>query len=98
MSLLINASIAVDKLPKEKFVKAKNGRVYYTFTIFGNNVWIYDSQSKEEREAKKSKHTLGNGAVVWTDGNVILAEKEKKNTDHIVAGTEDAYKKEDLPF
>jgi|TARA_R100000781_G_C4079736_1_gene127297 hypothetical protein len=106
MSLLINASIAVDKLPKEKFVKAKNGRVYYQMTIsvndqsrFGNNVWIYDSQSKEEREAKKNKHTLGNGAVVWTDGNVVVAEKdEKKNTDHIVAGTEDAYKKEDLPF
>jgi hypothetical protein len=105
MSLLINASIAVDKLPKEKFVKAKNGRVYYQMTIsvndqsrFGNNVWIYDSQSKEEREAKKPKHTLGNGAVCWTDGNVVVAEKEKKNTDHIVAGTEDAYKKEDLPF
>ena len=94
MSLLINASIAVDKLPKEKFVKAKNDQ-----SRFGNNVLIYDSQSKEEREAKKNKHTLGNGAVVWTDGNVVVAEKdEKKNTEHIVAGTEDAYKKEDLPF
>jgi len=104
MSLLISTSIRVDKLPKEKFVKGKDGAVYYNFTIsvndqtrFGNNVWLYDSQSKEEREAKKKKHTLGNGKVVWTDGNVQLAEKQE-NTDHIIAGTEDAYKKEDLPF
>ncbi|QDP45772.1 MAG: hypothetical protein Tp1102DCM384591_14 [Prokaryotic dsDNA virus sp.] len=104
MSLLINAFIRVDKLPKEKFVKGKDGSVYYNLTVsvndqsrFGNNVWVYDSQSKEEREAKKQKHSLGNGKVVWTDGNVALAEKEE-NTDHIIAGTEDAYKKEDLPF
>ena len=104
MSLLISTSIRVDKLPKEKFVKGKDGAVYYNFTIsvnaqtrFGNNVWLYDSQSKEEREAKKKKHTLGNGKVIWTDGNVQLAEKQE-NKDHIIAGTEDAYKKEDLPF
>tara|TARA_R110002020_G_scaffold280672_4_gene496447 strand:- start:295 stop:615 length:321 start_codon:yes stop_codon:yes gene_type:complete len=106
MGVLINAFIRVDKLPKEKFVKGKDGSVYYNFTVsvndqsrYGNNVWIYDSQSKEEREAKKQKHTLGNGAVCWTDGNVALAEKEEKpNTEHIIAGTEDAYKKDDLPF
>ena len=108
MSLLINASVRVDKLPKEKFIKGKDGRVYYNMTIsvsdesrFGNNVWIYDSQTKEEREAKKNKHTLGNGKVVWEDGSVCVAKKEEKpDTEHIVAGTEDAYKKEkqDLPF
>tara|TARA_R100000988_G_C3997112_1_gene166510 strand:+ start:121 stop:462 length:342 start_codon:yes stop_codon:yes gene_type:complete len=113
MSTLINASIRVDKLPKEKFIKGKiqkvNGKevqpVYYNLTIsvsdetrYGNNVAITDSQTKEERDAKKEKNYLGNGKVVWTDGNVVLAEKE--NTDHIVAGTESAYIKEksDLPF
>ncbi len=83
MSVLMNASIRVDKLPKEKFVKGKDGAVYYNLTIsvsddsrYGNNVAITDSQTKEEREAKKPKNYLGNGKVVWTDGNIVLAEKE----------------------
>ena len=85
MSTLINASINVAKLPKEKFVKGKDGAVWYNFTIavndetrFGNNVGIYDSLTKEEREAKKPKNYLGNGKVVWTDGNVTLAEREEQ--------------------
>ena len=79
----MNASIRVDKLPKEKFVKGKDNAVYYNMTIsisdetrYGNNVAITDSQTKEEREAKKPKNYLGNGKVVWTDGNIALAEKE----------------------
>ena len=58
MSAIINASIRVDKLPREKFVKGKDGAVYYNLTVsindetrFGNNVAIMDSQTKEEREA-----------------------------------------------
>jgi len=84
MSVLMNASIRVDKLPKEKFVKGKGDAVYYNMTIsvsdetrYGNNVAITDSQTKEEREAKKPKNYLGNGKVVWTDGNIVLAEKEE---------------------
>jgi len=83
MSALITASIRVDQLPKEKFVKGKNDAVYYNLTIslndetrFGNNVAITDSQTKEERDAKKAKTYLGNGKVVWTDGKITLAEKE----------------------
>jgi hypothetical protein len=83
MSTLITGSIRVDKLPKEKFVKGKDGAVYYNFTIsvqdetrYGNNVAFMDSQNKEERDAKVAKTYLGNGKVVWTDGNVALAEKE----------------------
>jgi len=98
MSTLINASIRVDKLPKEKFVKGKDGAVYYNLTIslgdetrFGNNVALMDSQTKEERDAKKPKNYLGNGKVVWTDGTVTLAEKEEDAK--IPASVE-----EDLPF
>ena len=96
MSVLMNASIRVDKLPKEKFIKGKDGAVYYNMTIsvsdetrYGNNVAITDSQTKEEREAKKPKNYLGNGKVVWTDGNIALAEKEA------VQETPDT---DDLPF
>ena len=96
MSTLINASIRVDKLPKEKFIKGKDGAVYYNLTIsvgdetrYGNNVAIMDSQTKEEREAKKQRNYLGNGKVIWTDGNVVLAEKE------VVEQTNET---SDLPF
>jgi hypothetical protein len=88
MSALINLSLRVDKLPKEKFVQGKDGAVYYNFTIgvnddsnqWGQNVSATDSQTKEEREAKKPKSYLGNGTVVWTDGNIKLADKKVEVT------------------
>jgi hypothetical protein len=99
MSTLINASIRVDKLPKEKFIKGKDGAVYYNLTIsindetrFGNNVALMDSQTVEEREAKKKRNYFGNGQVVWTDGNVVLAEKQFKNP------VEETKETSDLPF
>jgi len=99
MSTLIKGSIRVDKLPKEKFVKGKDGAVYYNLTIsvqdetrYGNNVAFMDSQTKEERDAKVKKNYLGNGKVFWTDGNITLAEKEDAPAN--VAATADA----DLPF
>ena len=84
MSALINLSLRVDKLPKEKFVQGKDGAVYYNFTIgvnddsnqYGQNVSATDSQTKEEREAKKPKTYLGNGTVVWTDGNIKAIKKD----------------------
>ena len=85
MSTLIVGSIRVDKLPKEKFIKGKDGAVYYNLTIsvgdetrYGNNVSFTDSQTKEERDAKVAKNFLGNGKVVWTDGTVKLAQREEQ--------------------
>ena len=84
MSAIANVSLRVDKLPKEKFVKGKDGAVYYNFTVsindepnqFLQNVTITDSQTQEEREAKKPKNYLGNGSVVWTDGKIVAVKKE----------------------
>jgi hypothetical protein len=84
MGALINLSLRVDQLPKEKFVAGKDGKVYYNFTInvnddanqFGQNVSAYDSQTKEEREAKKAKLYIGNGNVVWNDGKITTVKKE----------------------
>lgn len=98
MGALINLSLRVDKLPKEKFVQGKDGAVYYNFTIgvndesnqWGQNVSATDSQTKEEREAKKPKSYLGNGNVVWTDGNIKLADKKVEVTAKEVEA--------DLPF
>tara|TARA_R100000951_G_C2515027_1_gene141587 strand:+ start:184 stop:477 length:294 start_codon:yes stop_codon:yes gene_type:complete len=87
MSAIINASIRVDKLPKEKFIKGKDGAVYYNFTLsvndetrYGNNVAVMDSQTKEERDAKVARNYLGNGKVVWTDSNIVVAEREEQKT------------------
>jgi len=86
MSAIINGSIRVDKLPKEKFIKGRDGAVYYNFTIavqdetrYGNNVAFMDSQTKEEREAKVAKTYLGNGKVVWmSDKGVKVAERDEQ--------------------
>ena len=109
MSTLITGSIRVDKLPKEKFIKGKDGAVYYNLTIsigdetrYGNNVAFMDSQTKEERDAKVSKTYLGNGKVVWIEdltngkGTIFLAERDdKENSIEAVAETTE---KADLPF
>lgn len=84
MSAILNVSLRVDKLPKEKFVAGKDGAVYYNFTVsvndeanqYGQNVSLTDSQTQEEREAKKPKTYLGNGNVVWTDGTIKTVKRE----------------------
>lgn len=99
MSALINVSLRVDKLPKEKFVQGKDGAVFYNFTVavndesnqWGQNVSLTDSQTKEEREAKKPKSYLGNGTVIWTDGNIKLADKKQDVSTKEVVG-------DNLPF
>ena len=99
MGALINLSLRVDQLPKEKFVAGKDGKVYYNFTInvnddanqFGQNVSAFDSQTKEEREAKKPKNYIGNGSVIWTDGNIKAVKKEQAT-----ASTKEVAS--DLPF
>lgn len=104
MSALLNVSIDVASLPKEKFVTAKNGKVYYNFTVavndqtndYGQNVTVFDSQTKEEREAKKPKTYLGNGKVFWTDGTVTLAERQEQTAQETVKET--AKETVDLPF
>lgn len=109
MGAIINASINVAKLPKEKFVAGKDGAVWYNFTIsindetrFGNNVGLQDARTKEEREAKKPAHYFGNGRVVWIQdaegnkGQIKLADKEEntEGVSHPLSSTEES----DLPF
>jgi hypothetical protein len=85
MSAIINYSLRVDKMPKEKFVAGKDGAVYINLTMsvndetrFGNNATVFVSQTKEENQEKKPKNYLGNGKVVWNNGTIVNAEKEVK--------------------
>lgn len=56
---------------------------------YGQNISIYEEQTKEERDAKKPRSYVGNGKIFWTDGNVSVAEKRQ---------TESAPVDDDLPF
>jgi len=85
MSALINFSLNVAKLPKEKFIAGKDGAVYINLTMsvndetrYGNNVGVFVSQTQEEREAKKPKTYLSNGKVVWNNGTIVNAEKQEQ--------------------
>lgn len=102
MSSIISMSINLENLPKEKFIKGKKG-TYYNFTVsvndetndYGSNVSLYDSQTKEEREAKKNRDYIGNGKVVWTDGKCTTAlrdDQPKQAQKEIVSSSDD------LPF
>jgi hypothetical protein len=73
MGQLIAISIDVTKLDKSKFVKGKKG-TYANLTVsvndeddqFGNNASTWESQTKEERDAKVDRNFLGNGKVIWS--------------------------------
>jgi hypothetical protein len=84
MASITSISIDVKKIDKSKLNKGQ----YLNIDLatreetnqYGQNVSVYYSQSKEERLAKQPKSYLGNGKVVWTDGNITRAELVKANT------------------
>ena len=94
MAGLINLSIRLDKLSKEKFIKGKTtiieGKevtpIYYNITVeinddtkYANNVTSWDAQTKEERVVKKTRNYIANGGVIWTDGVMKIVDKNKRN-------------------
>lgn len=87
MASLINLSI-----------KGKDGYKNYTISIsdetnqYGQNVVMYEQQSKEERENKVPKKYIGNGSVVWNDGKITNADKKEVNN------TPKVEENNDLPF
>lgn len=64
---------------------------------YGNNLAIYEEQTKAQREAKAPKKYIANGKVFWTDGSIQVAEKKTTviNNDRSVS---DAIIVDDLPF
>lgn len=91
MATLISVSLDVTKIDKSKI---KDGK-YLDVTIsvddntnqWGKNVSVYHSQSKDERDSKADRAYFGSGKVVWTNGEVKVAEKTqeapKKANDEI---------------
>jgi len=81
-------------------IKGKDGKYKdYTISIsdftndYGQNVSMYEEQSKEEREQKVPKKYIGNGKVYWTDGKISVAERQKQSES-----TQKVDVDEELPF
>lgn len=94
MAQLVAVSIDLTKIDKTRIVEGKNGGKYINLTIsvndeedqYGNNVSLWQSQTKEEREAKENRLFLGNGKSLWSDSDKG-SKASKKEEAH-----------DDLPF
>ena len=101
MSAIVNFSLDLTKLPKEKMIKGKKG-TYINLSLnlndatnqYGKNASVIVSQSKEEREAKQDRLYVGNGRVIWTDGTIKTAEQKEELT----SATQQPDRDDDLPF
>ena len=69
MSKIINLRINVDDITKGRLFKGEKG-TYLNVTVgenmdgeskYGDTHYVYESQTKDEREAKTPKNYLGNG-------------------------------------
>ena len=94
MSSIINLSINLDKIDKTKIITGKKGK-YLNLTVgsnrdgedqFGNTHYIFQSQSKEEREGGSEKNYLGNGKQFVFDNQPKAKAETVTNDD------------DDLPF
>ena len=102
MASIINGSIDLTKIPKDKIIIGKKGK-YLPISItindeqdqFDQDGPIVVQQSKEERESKQAKTFLGNVNVVWSNGQNVEA-KIKTNGPHPQIKAEEP--EDDLPF
>lgn len=101
MAAIISFSVNKDKLNQLDF----NDKGWANVTLimndetdaYGQNCSVIKGQTQEEREAKAARIYLGNGKVVWNNGQVANAEKVEKQVtaaQQSTAGRETP----DLPF
>lgn len=64
---IISGSIELTAIDKSRLINGKNGKTYLNFTAmvqnsssYGNNVWVTQTISKEDRDNKVKPITLGN--------------------------------------
>ena len=74
MSALISVSVKQNDNTFKKYTIS----ISDTSDQYGNNVSMYEEQTKEERELKTTKKYFGNGKVFWNDGKIINAIKKEK--------------------
>lgn len=94
MGAIIKVKIDLNKIDKSKIFEGKKGK-YYELDVmvgnvdkYGNNVSVCNPTASKDEE----KVYLGQGKVVWTDGNIEVAPKENKPSQG------PANEDNDLPF
>lgn len=101
MAIILNTSINLSDIPKNKIIDGKKGK-YLPITItinnekdkFGNDGPVIVSQSVEERQNKEAKTYLGNVKVIWTDGVVPQPTPREGQQAPVAAKAAN----DDLPF
>lgn len=74
MAQLVAVSIDLTKIEKSRIVEGAKGGKYINLTLslndeadqYGNNVSVWQSQTKEERDAKANRSFVGNGKSLWS--------------------------------
>ena len=106
MAQLLNGSICLSDIPKEKIWKSeKTGKQYLNINVwinddadkFGNNGSIQVSQTKEERDANEPKKYVGNIKFVQAKQQAQSADVPVKQAVS-TALIEDITVDDDLPF
>lgn len=86
--MIINASICLTDVPKERIWTGKNGKKYLFVDVlenkepdkYGNHFSLAIQQTKEEREAKKRVY-IGNGKKIEFKGTNPSANKQSVPTN-----------------
>jgi len=99
MSKVINCSIDVKAISKDKIKIHANGSHYWNFTVkerrepdeYGNTHYVVEQQTKDEREAKAPVNYLK------SSGKEYVFQDPNSSAD-TVASNEPANEEDDLPF
>jgi hypothetical protein len=99
MSSLNSAFIKTEKLKEILHILEQKQAKGLELTIsisdtgndYGQNVSVFVSQTKEQRDAKKPKFYVGNGKTFWTDGKIVIPQKMETNEAGITQS-------DDIPF
>lgn len=110
MKLGISVKIDVTKLLKERFFKGEKG-TYADLTTFidldeldqyGNNGFISQSVTKQEREAKFQTPILGNVKVFFNDSGALPQSNQQESAPQKAAGMSQSNQNndfdDDIPF
>lgn len=87
MSALLDIYIKAEALETLHKTIAKKGDKGLSVTVsindetnkHGQNVTMFVSQTKEQRDAKKEKFYVGNGKVFWMKDGISVAEKKDES-------------------
>lgn len=99
MSRIINVSIDLNSISKDKIKNHANGAAYYNFSVlekketdaYGNTHFCVEAQTKEERDAKAPKNYLKSSGKLYVFG------ENANGTQQVASNSQDS-DDDDLPF